>query len=297
MDPLATAALDAPLPAEIAGGAHGWLTRYRQYPVFSPRWARLRARSLGVVVALVCAFTLGAAVFAADGVTPWGALVQVSIGVVLPLFGGPWLGSQVRRRALAPAPERVGLVAAVLGVVLVVVAFNEWLAEPVKQQIAERTGHVDANGQRKRVALTIGVLIRSPDEGAVAAAPAGDPPGTPHTRPTPTTHLASAFLAFCLAGGFALPRWRISASWPVRRPSGARPSCACRCWPRRSSRTSCSTRWPACAARSAPTRRVRPSWSTAWWPTCVPQSRACAATAVPRRRSAASSRSSKPTSG
>ena len=205
MDPLATDALDAPLPGEIAGGAHGWLTRYRQYPVFGPRWARQRARSLGLVVVVVCVIAFGSAVLGAGGEVPWGGLTQMAIGVVLPLFGGPWLGSQVRRRSWPAGRERIGLIAAVLGIVLAVAAFNEWLAEPVKQKIAEWSGNVDANGRRKQIALSIGVQIRSSEEPASAVPRSSEPQ---HKGTDPGTHMATAFLAFCLAGGFALPRWR-----------------------------------------------------------------------------------------
>ena len=197
-------ALDQPLPAELTGRTQGWLTRYRRFPVFSPHWARGRALAVGVAVLLFCVLVFGAAVLASEGPVPLGALVQMGTNIVVPLFAGPWLGSLVRRRGLAARAEWAGLVAVVTGLVLATAAFNEWLAEPLKQQVAEWIGQVDENGQRKRVSLTIGVLIRSPDDAASA------PPLTHERSPRPNaaTHVFNAVLAFCLAGGLALPRWR-----------------------------------------------------------------------------------------
>jgi signal transduction histidine kinase len=215
--------LDARLPPEIAGRTQGWLTRYRQYPVFSPAWARGRAATLGVIVVLVSALLLSLALVADAAERPYGALVQVAVGVVVPLFAGPWLGSRVRRQGWPPRHEWIGLVGVVAVTVAAMLAFNQWLAEPVKQAIAERTGMVDEQGRRKRVALMIGVTIRAAQEGASAAAPVSaraasdaaapgaaptDTGESPSTTPTLTTQLSAAFLAFCLAGGFALPRWR-----------------------------------------------------------------------------------------
>ncbi|MBL8308717.1 MAG: histidine kinase [Rubrivivax sp.] len=204
--------LHTPLPIEISGRTHGWLTAYRRYPVFSPAWARGRAATLGVTVVLATALLFGSVLVSAPDTAPTGAVVQTLIGVVLPLFLGPWLGSRVRARGWAPRREGPALVAAVLVAVLLVTGFNEWLAEPMKQRVAEWTGAVDEQGRRKRAALMIGVIVQ-PQDPATGAASA--PPGTgrdadqrPHPRgPGPGSHLMMALLAFALAGGFALPRW------------------------------------------------------------------------------------------
>ena len=196
--------LDHPLPAEIAGRTQGWLTGYRRYPVFGPRWARERSLAIGAIVIAVCVLLVGGALLGARGPLPLGALVQLGTNVVVPLFAGPWLGSLVRRRRLGERREWFGLVAVIASLVLATAAFNEWLAEPVKQQVAEWAGLVDETGQRKRVALTIGVQIRSPDD----AASAPPPPNERSPQPNLATHLFNSVLAFSLAGGFALPRWR-----------------------------------------------------------------------------------------
>ncbi|MBL8343597.1 MAG: histidine kinase [Rubrivivax sp.] len=131
-----------------------------------------------------------------------------------------------------------------LATVLAMAAFHEWGAEPIKQAIAEATGMVDAQGQRRRVALMIGVTVRAPDGAASTAAPrppssiaASAPPSSPSasppesssappsalppdqpgttaddplldTRPHWTSRVMTALATFTLAGGFALPRWR-----------------------------------------------------------------------------------------
>jgi sensor histidine kinase YesM len=80
---------------------------------------------------------------------------------------------------------------------------------------------VDEKGQRKRVALMIGVTIRAPDVPDVPGAPAtpaapasapaaaGSAPAAadPHAGPTPEGRVLMALATFALAGGFALPRW------------------------------------------------------------------------------------------
>jgi len=213
--------LDAPLPDAITGRAHGWLTGYRRYPVFSPAWARGRALTLGLALCIGIGLLLLAAVFAEPRDRPYGALVQSLLGVAVPLFAGPWLGSLVRRRGWPAAIEGRALVGLVLAIVLAMAAFNEWGAEPIKQRIAEATGMVDEQGQRRRVALMIGVTIRGP--GATASASAGGPgraasaaasagmegaAADPLPGPNAFGRVLVALCTFAFAGGFALPRWR-----------------------------------------------------------------------------------------
>ncbi len=235
---LITVDLDSPLPDQLTGRAHGWWMRYRRYPVFSPTWVRGRAATLGAGILLTALLVLVGAVIAAPGDRPYGALVQAIIGVAVPLFAGPWLGSVVRRRGWAPRQEGWALVALMVAIVAGMAAFHEWGAEPLKQRIAEFTGMVDEKGQRRRVALMIGVTIRSPESAASAPRAAGaraDPPAAPAdatpgasraaevaasagpaqdktapTVPGPNTlgRLLVALCTFAFAGGFALPRWR-----------------------------------------------------------------------------------------
>ncbi|MBX3638687.1 MAG: histidine kinase [Rubrivivax sp.] len=205
-------ALDDTLPDELTGRGHGWLTAYRRYPVFSPAWARERLRRLGLTVVLIVLALIAMTVLA-EGAAPWPAFAQVVISILIPLLLGPWLGSRVRlaaaRGGWPPHAEWPYLVAAVLVSVAAVVVFGEWLAEPVKQQVAEWTGQVDESGQRRRLALMIGVTVR-PAEPEAGAGMRGEPgSAAPRgTAPSLNTHIANSLLAFCLAGGFALPRWR-----------------------------------------------------------------------------------------
>jgi len=201
-------ALDTPLPDAIAGRDHGWLTAYRRFPVFSPAWARGRALRLGLLIVATATLVFSGVVLGAPMAPPWGALMQVSLVIVLPLFAGPWLGSLVRRQGWPARLEWSGLVTVVMALVLAIAAFNEWGAEPVKQQIAEWTGAVDAQGQRKRVALTIGVMIRDPEPAASSPSVASaEAMGTKPAPPNLLSHLSMALVTYSLAGGFALLRW------------------------------------------------------------------------------------------
>lgn len=198
--------LSEPLPSELAGRGQGWFTEYRRWPVFSPEWARRRARGVGLVVVLATLLLLAGVWFAPPEERPWGATAQVLLTVLAPLFLGPWLCSQVRRRGLPLRQEGWALVATVCGVVLAVAAFNHWGAEPMKQQVAEWAGQVDEQGRRKPLGLAFGVIVRGgsvdmprdPDLGPQRA------PG----RASLETQLSFSVIAFALAGGFALPRWR-----------------------------------------------------------------------------------------
>ncbi|MBL8345652.1 MAG: histidine kinase [Rubrivivax sp.] len=227
--------LDSPLPDQLTGRAHGWFTRYRRYPVFSPAWARGRAATLGLGISAAALLLLTGAVIAAPGDRPYGAMAQAMIGVTLPLFIGPWLGSVVRRHGWPARAEGWALLGLVVSIVLGMAAFHEWGAEPIKQRIAEHTGMVDEKGQRRRVALMIGVTIQSPDpaasavtataRGAAAAAsaaqtaepasaPSADPvfardaqAAAPEPGPNALGRLMVALCTFAFTGGFALPRW------------------------------------------------------------------------------------------
>ncbi len=200
------APLDAPLPAELTGRHHGWFTAYRRYPVFSTPWLRGRWRLVGVVLALVAAMLL-AGVLLADtpGDRPWGGTVEILLSMLLPAWLGPLLGRWVRRRGWSAATEGRALAGAVLATVLVVAAFTAWGADPIKQFIAERTGQVDAEGKRRRVVMTIGMTIRSPDQ-AASAVPPDDPLADPSTQVA--NHGTRALVSFLLAGGLGLLGWR-----------------------------------------------------------------------------------------
>ncbi|MCW5612947.1 MAG: histidine kinase [Rubrivivax sp.] len=205
-------ALDEPLPDELTGRGHGWLTAYRRYPVFGPTWARERLRRVGLTVVTTMALLIGLSMLA-EGLAPWAAISQVVISILLPLALGPWLGSRVRlaaaRRGWSPRAEGAGLAAAVLVSIVAVAAFGEWGAEPVKQQVAEWTGQVDESGQRRRLALMIGVTIRQADAEAGAGRGGEPTSASPRgTAPSINTHVAHALLSFLLAGGLALARWR-----------------------------------------------------------------------------------------
>lgn len=158
--------LDAPLPDELAGRHHGWFTRYRRYPVFSAPWARGRLKSVGLLTVLgYVALLAPAALMSKDPAMPlpWGGAAQFAIGLLLPVWAGPWLGSHIRRRGWEPGREWAALVVLMAALVVGLLAFHEWGAEPVKQWIAERTGNVDANGKRKRVVMSLGLSVSQPD--------------------------------------------------------------------------------------------------------------------------------------
>jgi len=202
MDP--TPALDQPLPAELTGRRFGWLAGYRRYPVFSAPWVRGRLRLLGFWLGLVFA-TLVLSVAAAGGDKPWPGIAELALWIVVPTLLGPWVGLQVRRRGWPQRREGRALVAAVVAVVALTLAFDRLAGEALKQWVAERIGAVDAQGKRKRVMMSIGVSISSPDE-----ARAG-PPDAARDFDDPVLqalNLASRLLiTFWLAGGAALRGW------------------------------------------------------------------------------------------
>ncbi len=199
--------LDEPLPPELTGRHYGWLTRYRRWPVFSPQWARRRARSLGLLTLGIWLLLLAGPLVAETGYRPWGSVAQVLLIVVLPLFGTPWLAAEVRRRQLPEKLEWRLLLLCVLGTVAGLAAFHHWVAEPMKQQIAAWAGQLDEQGRRPRVGLAIGISTIQGEYSDRASVPSPrkmDPPG-PINLPT---QLVFATMAFIFAGGMALPRWR-----------------------------------------------------------------------------------------
>ncbi len=201
-------ALNQPLPADLAGTGHGWFTRYRRYPVFSVPWARLRTLSFGTLALLMVAVVVVPSMLdePLDRI-PLGAFAQMALQLLMPLLLGPWLGSKVRALGLPEAREYAALAAAVVLTVLAVLAFHRYAAEPMKQSLAELTGAVDPSGQRKRMAVAIGVIVRNPDDAASAAAG-----GMPRGPASPDLQLgnliASIALSFWLGGGMALWGWR-----------------------------------------------------------------------------------------
>ena len=200
--------LEQPLPMELTGRAGGWLSAYRRYPVFSAAWGRGRWRLMAAVllpVLLVLSYPLATE---PPQDRPYGGLLVLTIETLIPLLVGPWLGWQVRRRQWPPRREGWALAGAVAVAMLASVGFYLLLAEPVKQQVAEWTGSVDEHGKRRRVVMTLGVTVTTPERGASAPVPA--PPAavldSPLVRAINIASRASA--GFLLAGGLALFGWR-----------------------------------------------------------------------------------------
>ncbi len=194
--------LNDPLPPELTGRHHGWFSRYRRYPVFSTPWAAGRVRSFGMAaVACLLLFILPLLLDPPEH-PPLGALLQVAFQLFLPILAGPWLGCWVRQQGWPPQREGAALAAAMASLVVAALAFHEYGAEPAKQWLAEKTGQVDESGQRRKVAMAIGVMIR----------PIDPPPSSPvdgvEDRPSLQGRLvngvASALVTFWLAGGIAL---------------------------------------------------------------------------------------------
>jgi signal transduction histidine kinase len=213
--PLPAVPQQVPLPAALAGTGHGWINGYRRYAVFSPPWVRARARRVGLLGTALLLLLLGSSWLSAGPLLPLGGFVQLAITVLLPLFIGPWAGSLARQQALARGAsdraEALAVAAALALVVAATSAFNHWAAEPMKQQLAEWTGMVDAEGQRKRVTLSVGIFIRNEDAPEHMARGASDTSDASDTSPhgtglTPGAHLLFALTGAILAGALALPR-------------------------------------------------------------------------------------------
>lgn len=198
-------ALDEPLPPELAGSGHGWFTRYRRWPVFSPAWARGRVRAFAVLSLFM--LVLMAIPFLAmrwqD--VPYGGLLQLAVQIVVPFVVGPWLGVWVRRRGLDAASETLALAGTMLALVLALLAFHAVGAEHLKQWVAERTGQVDEQGKRKRMVMAVGVVVTTAENAASAATPAqrGSEPEL-STTARATNALSSALTTFWLGGGAGL---------------------------------------------------------------------------------------------
>lgn len=203
--PAAPRPLDDPLPPELSGRSQGWFTQYRRYPVFSLPWVRGRLRMTLAVLAAVLV-VMGGSALSNPGELPWGGFAQITIELLLPTLVGPWLGWRVRRLGLPEAQERWALAAAIGGLVLAMIALHQFGAEPMKQWIAERTGQVDEKGQRRRIAVAIGITIARPDEPAPMSPVEHAGEGLP--QPVRTANIVSvALLSFLLGGGLALRGW------------------------------------------------------------------------------------------
>lgn len=200
--------LDQPLPAELAGSGHGWLTRYRRWPVFSPLWVRGRTRTYGLLLLLT--FTLMSLPLLANPWqdVPFGGLAQVLFQLALPLWLGPRLAGRIRALGLAPGRETLWLSLVMGALVVALLLFHDRGAEVMKQWIAEQTGQVDEKGQRKRMTMAIGVIVSTPDEAKSPLPPPGQPaPLSPTARAM--NGLFSGLTTFWLAGGAGI--------WGLRR--------------------------------------------------------------------------------
>jgi signal transduction histidine kinase len=200
--------LDEALPAEITGRELGPLTRYRRFAVFSGPWVRGRLRLFGGAVGSMLLLSFLPLLWRHPADWPLGPMVHLGTQMLLPVLVGPLLGLWVRRRGWPAQTEWAALVGAVLAVVVALLAFHQWAAEPTKQWLAERVGAVDDSGQRRRVVMSIGVTISSPDETPRPATP--DARAVPEITPAvrAANALSSAVLSFWLAGGAALWGWR-----------------------------------------------------------------------------------------
>jgi hypothetical protein len=199
--------LDEPLPPTLAGRGQGWFTQYRRWPVFSPAWARGRVRSFALGLSIVLLLMMVPLVGTPLHDMPLGGLAQIAIQLFVPVLLGPWAGMLVRRCHWPAQQETWALAAVMLTLVLGVLAFHTWGAESVKQAVAELTGQVDESGKRKRMVMTIGLSVSTPDDvasaasGASAAPPA---PGEPRAAARFMNAFSSAMTSFWLGGGAAL---------------------------------------------------------------------------------------------
>lgn len=199
--------LDQPLPPQVAGTGHGWLTEYRRWPVYSRPWMRARTRTALVFVACFLAVVVATVLFTTDDTRALGGLVMLVAQIALPLWAGPALAHRVRARQWHERREGWTLLAVLLAVTLVTVGGGHLVSEPVKQAIAEATGAVDAQGKRKAYRMIIGISVA---DGA-AAPPTAPGPGTAPSSTPPLLSpamLSQALLVFWLAGGLALLAWR-----------------------------------------------------------------------------------------
>jgi signal transduction histidine kinase len=199
--------LDEPLPPTLAGRGQGWFTQYRRWPVFSPAWARGRVRSFGLGVTMVLLIMMVPLVGTPLRDMPLGGLVQIAIQLFVPVLLGPWVGVLVRRCHWPAQQEAWALAAVMLALVLGVLAFHIWGAETVKQAVAELTGQVDETGKRKRMVMTIGLSVSTPDDVASAASSASAAAPTAGEARSSARFMnafSSAMASFWLGGGAAL---------------------------------------------------------------------------------------------
>jgi Histidine kinase len=199
---LETQRLDQPLPPELAGSGHGWFSHYRRWPVYSPGWARGRVRAFAILGLFVLALMAVPLLALRWQDVPFGGLLQLAVQMFAPLLAGPWLGVWVRRQGWPPGHETAALAAVMLALVLALLAFHVVGAEYLKQWVAEATGQVDEQGKRKRMVMSVGVVVSTPDEPA-SAPPSGRPPElSPMARTM--NGLSSALTTFWLGGGAGL---------------------------------------------------------------------------------------------
>jgi len=198
--------LGEPLPPELAGRTHGWLTGYRRYPVFSAPWVRGRLRGPGSLTVLVMAVLALPMFWGPVDRWPLGGIAQLAVQVLVPLLLGPWLALQVRRRGWPAQHEWRALVATMAAVVLLLLAFHQWGAEPLKQTLAEWTGQVEADGRRKRMVMQIGIIVSDPE--SPASAPQPPRPGEMPPSVQAFNFASSVLVSFLLAGGAGLWGWQ-----------------------------------------------------------------------------------------
>lgn len=198
--------LDEPLPRELSGSDHGWLTRYRRFPVFSRPWVRGRWRLAGLILLLMVSVLATGVLSAPDAAVPLASLPAILLQWVSPLVIGPLAGAWVRRQGWWPERERRALWAVMVALVLAVAAFAEWGAEPVKQATAEALGTVGPDGKRRRIVMAVGVTVTTPEDAASGAARGG--PAALSAPQRAINAAFGAFATFALGGGFAVLRWR-----------------------------------------------------------------------------------------
>ena len=206
--PTSDLALDQPLPPALSGSGQGWLTRYRRWPVFSRGWRRGRLLvallpTAGLLLTLAVIFWNNA-----PAERPYAGSAQLLVNAFWPLLAGPWLAGWVRARGWPLRRETWALWGVMGAVVATQLAFNQWLAEPLKQAVAEATGQVDEQGRRIRTVLAFGLTVTRADR-VPAPAPAASPEaGAGAESDDDPAHLmnglSGAVVTFLLAGGLGI---------------------------------------------------------------------------------------------
>lgn len=202
-------ALDQPLPSELAGRDHGWVTQYRRHPVFSRRWVLGRWRLWGPGWAIGMLMLAGGTAMAPPEEQAWYLLLVPALQTLLPMALVPWLGLWVRRQGWPPAQEWRVLLALYLAVTVVAAGLHRLNAtEPLKQWLAEQSGMVDADGKRRRVQMVVGVSVKAERPGGAEPTPAVPAPGpTVQAEDWSQTAFWTVLIVW-LAGGAALAGWR-----------------------------------------------------------------------------------------